>query len=393
MTRTIYLDHIAATPLLPLARAAMLPYLAERFFNPQSRYALGTEVRAAVASARKEVANLMGADPSEIIFTASGSEANNLAIRGVVAARSHLGRHLITSVIEHFSVAHPIKQLEQEGYAVTWIPVDHNGHVDPSRVARAIRPETLLISIMHANNEIGTLQPIEEIAAIAAQSQIPLHIDAVATVGRIPCDVSALGADLISLAAQTFYGPKGVGALYVRLGTRVLPLVAGGVQESGRRAGTENVAGIVGMGVAAAFAQSHLVEEGARLMALRDDLVENLLAKVDRIHLTGDRRHRLPHIASFAVEFVDGEALVRMLERHSILAASGSSCSSEALKISPVLTAIGLPANVAQGAVVFSLGRDTTQDDIEVVKSVFPSCVSTLRAVSPLYRQMTEKCP
>ncbi len=383
--RTVYLDHMAATPLLPEARAAMMPYFSAQFGNPQSRHALGLAPRAAIASARADVARLISASPSEITFTASGSEANNLALRGVLAARQRKGRHLITSAIEHFSVAHPMRRLEREGYEVTWLPVDRNGRVNPDAIARALRPDTALVSILHANNEVGTLQPIKEIAARVRASGALFHSDAVGTVGIIPVDVNALGVDLAAFAAQSFGGPKGAGALYVRQGTRLAPLIEGGVQEGGRRAGTENVAAIVGMGVAASAAWTHLSAQIPKWCALRARLIAGLLQAVDRIHLTGDPRHRLPHIASFAVEFADGEALVRLLEKQGILCASGSSCSADALKISPVLTAMGFAANVAQGAIVLSLGRDTTDADIDAVLAAFPACVATLRAVSPLY--------
>jgi cysteine desulfurase len=387
--RRIYLDHIAATPLLPAAREAMLPFLTDCFGNPQSRHGEGAIPREAIAAARSAVADLIGAQASEVIFTASGSEANNLAIKGVVAGvvASHRkkGRHLVVSTIEHFSVAHPIKRLSQEGFEVTWIPVDGNGRVDPKQVADALRPDTILVSVMHANNEIGTLQPIIEIAEIANAREIPFHTDAVGTVGIVPFDVARLGVDLAAFSAQSFQGPKGAGALFVRRGTRISPLVEGGVQEAGRRAGTENVAAIVGMGVAARQAGEGLVAEGVRLTALRDRLIAGLLARVDRIHLTGHPHHRLPQVASFAIEFLDGEALIRTLERHGIVGASGSSCSAEALKISPVLTALGLPANVAQGGVVFSLGRQTTEADIETVLETVPVCIERMRQVSPIY--------
>jgi len=387
--KKIYLDHIAATPLLPAAREAMLPFLTEHFGNPQSRHAAGEIPRRAVAEARKRVADLIGSETREIIFTASGSEANNLAIKGVLGARQKKGTHIITSVIEHYSVAHPLKHLEREGYAVTWLPVDRKGRIRPEQVASALRKETALVSILHANNEIGTVQPIQEIAAITQEAGVLLHTDAVATVGVIPFQVDSIGVDLASFSAQQFYGPKGAGALYVRLGTRIHPLIEGGIQEGGRRSGTENVAAIVGMGVAALEARKRLHAEAPRLAALRDRLIVGLLERVPLIYLTGDPIHRLPHIASFAMEYVDGEALIRMLEKQGIIAASGSSCSAEALKISPVLTATGLPANIAQGGIVFSLGLETTEADIGTVLSVFPKCVEQIRQVSPIYTSMS----
>lgn len=383
--KEIYLDYMAAAPLLPEAREAMLPYLMETFGNPQSRHGYGAAPGKAIGEAREEIARLIGAEPREIIFTASGSEANNLAIKGVVAAHRKKGKHLITSVIEHFSVAHPLKHLEQEGYEVTWLPVDGKGRVCPEAVQNAIRKETILVSIQHANNEIGTIQPLQEIGRTTQERDVLFHTDAVGTVGIIPFDVDLLGVDLAGFSAQQFYGPKGAGALYLRRGARLSPLIEGGIQEEGRRAGTENVAGIVGMGVAARAAAKRLTMEQIRLAALRDRLIDGLLRKVSLLHLTGDRLHRLPHIASFAVEFVDGEGLVRTLERRGIIAASGSSCSADALKISPVLTAIGFPGNIAQGGIVFSLGMETTEDDIDTVVSLFPGCVEEIRKVSPIY--------
>lgn len=383
--RKVYLDHIAATPLLSAAREAMLPYLCEFSGNPQSRHGEGALPRQAMNTARAAIADLIGAETSEIIFTASGSEANNLAIKGILSSEQKKGRHIVTSVIEHFSVAHPLKHLEKEGYEVTWLPVDANGRIEPEAVACALRGDTVMVAIMHANNEIGTLQPLKEIAEITQKAGVLLHTDAVATVGVVPFDVNTLGVDMAAFSAQQFYGPKGAGALYLRRGLRICPLIEGGIQESGRRGGTENVAAIVGMGVAARAARERLASEVPRLTGLRDRLINGLIKEVPKIHLTGHRHLRLPHIASFAVEFVDGEALIRTLEKKGLFAASGSSCSADALKISPVLTAIGLPPNVAQGGVVFSLGLQTTDMEIDTVLSFFPMCVEEMRSVSPLY--------
>ncbi len=388
--KSIYLDHIGATPLLSEAYEAMLPYLRESFGNPQSRHSFGDSPRKGIEQARSDIATLIGAEPREIIFTASGSEANNLAIKGLLATCQKKGHHIITSVLEHYSVAHPIKHLEQMGYDVTWIPTDQNGVVCPEAVAAAIRKETALVSIMHANNEIGTIQPIEKIGLITQEAGIPFHTDAVATIGVIPVHVDELGIDLAAFSAQPFYGPKGAGALYVRRGTRIHPLVEGGVQEGGRRAGMENVAAIVGMGVAAKEAMRRLPEEMFSLIRLRDRLIEGLLRRIPFLHLTGDRILRLPHIASFAVEFIDGEALVKVLEKRGVIAASGSSCSAEALKISPTLTAMGLPPNVAQGGVIFSLGRQTTDAEIDSVLLIVPECIEEMRKVSPLYARMLQ---
>ncbi len=385
--KPIYLDYIAASPLLPEARAAMQPYFSDNFGNPQSRHAFGVAPRQAIEQARAQVASLIGCLPREIIFTASGSEANNLAIQGLLAAYAKRGRHIVTTVIEHYSVAHPIKYLEQVGYEVTWLPVDAEGRVSVKAVSDAIRKDTVLVSIAHANNEVGTLQPLQEIAAVTEQAGVFLHTDAVATVGVIPFDCSTLSVDLAAFSAQSFHGPKGVGALYLRRGTRIHPLIAGGIQEEGRRAGTENVPGIIGMGVAADAAKAGMEREVPRLTALRDQLIGGLLAQVPFMRLTGASTPRLPHIASFAVEYLDGAALIKSLEQHGILAASGSSCSTDALKISPVLTAMGLPGNIAQGGIVFSLGLGTTASEIETVLSVFPACVAKIRQVSPLFAE------
>ncbi len=383
---TIYLDYIAATPLSPEAYSAMTPFLSEHFGNPQSRHQYAAAPRKALENARRQIAQLINCEPRELIFTASGSEANNLAIKGVLAARQKKGRHIITTNIEHYSVAHPFKHLEKEGYSVTCLAVDSRGRVTATQVAEAIRDNTVLVSILHANNEIGTVQAIEEIGQITQEADVFFHTDAVATIGVIPFDCELSGIDLAAFAAQPFYGPKGIGCLYVRRGTRISPLIEGGIQEAGRRAGTENVPGIVGMGFAAFEAKKRMTREVNRLTLLRDHLIDGLLKSVPLLHLTGSREHRLPHIASFAVEYLDGQALVQALEKHGIMAASGSSCSSDALKISPVLSAIGLPGNVAQGGIVFSLGIGTTDAQISSLLEIFPECVETLRQVSPLYK-------
>ncbi len=383
----IYLDYIAASPLLQEAQTAMQPFFLDFFGNPQSRHAFGTAPRQAIEDARTQIASMIGCAPREIIFTASGSEANNLAIQGLLAAYPKRGRHIITTEIEHYSVAHPIKYLEQAGYTVTWLPVDEEGRISAQAVSDAICDDTILVSIAHANNEVGTIQPLAEIADMTAQAGIFLHTDAVATIGVIPFNCTSLPVDLAAFSAQSFCGPKGVGALYLRRGTRTHPLIAGGIQEEGRRAGTENVVGIVGMGIAASATHTRMAKEVPRLGALRDQLIAGLLAKVPFMHLTGAKENRLPHIASFAVEYLDGSALVKSLEQHGILAASGSSCSTDALKISPVLTAMGLPGNIAQGSIVFSLGLHTTSAEIEQVISVFPGCVSRIRQVSPLFTE------
>ncbi len=386
----IYLDHVGATSLLKESFEAMAPYLKERFGNPQARYDLGQSSRQAIEAARGQVASLIGAEPEEIIFTASGSESNNLAIKGVVQALARHGRHLITTRIEHHSVINPIKTLESQGYEVTYLPVDSTGRVYPQAVAAAIRPDTILVSILHANNEIGTIEPIEAIGRITQERDVVFHTDAVATAGIIPVDVDQLGADLLSLSAQQLYGPKGVGALYVRKGTRLAPLIEGGIQEGGKRAGTENVAGIVGMGAAAEIAQRELGPRWKRMRLLRDRLMSGLEERIDRLHLTGHRTERLPNIVSFCLEYVEGEAIVMLLARHGIYTAAGSSCSSPELRASSVVLALGIPHQIAQGAVLMSLGKDTTESEIDRVLEVFPTLVRKLRAMSPVYEELTK---
>lgn len=386
----IYLDHVGATPLLPEAFEAMVPYLKEKFGNPQARYDLGQASRQAIEVGRGQVASLIGAEPKEIIFTASGSESNNLAIKGVVQALAKHGRHLITTRIEHHSVVNPIKTLESQGYEVTYLPVDSAGRVDPEAVAAAIRSDTILVSVMHGNNEIGTVEPIEAIGRITQERDVVFHTDAVATAGMIPVDVNQLGVDLLSLSAQQFYGPKGVGALFVRKGTRLAPLIEGGIQEGGKRAGTENVAGIVGMGVAAEVAQREMGARVIRMQRLRDRLMSGLEERIDRLHVTGHRTERLPSIVSFCLEYVEGEAIVMLLARHGIYTAAGSSCSSPELRASSVILALGIPHQIAQGAVLMSLGKDTTEAEIDRVLDVFPTLVRKLRSMSPVYDELTK---
>jgi cysteine desulfurase len=389
----IYLDHVGATPLLPEAFEAMVPYLKEKFGNPQARYDLGQTSKQAIEAARGRVASLIGAEPKEIIFTSSGSESNNLAVKGVVHALAKRGRHLITTRIEHHSVINPIKTLERQGYEVTYLPVDPAGLVDPKTVEAAIRPDTILLSIQHANNEIGTIEPIEAIGRIARERGVVFYTDAVATAGIIPVDVNQLGVDLLSLSAQQFYGPKGVGALFIRKGTRLDPLIEGGIQEGGKRAGTENVSGIAGMGVAAEIAQRELESRSKRMRMLRDRLMSGLEDRVDRLHLTGHRTKRLPHIVSFCLEYVEGEAIVMLLARHGIYIAAGSSCSSPELRASSVILALDIPPQIAQGAVLMSLGKDTTESEIDRVLEVFPTLVRKLRAMSPVYQELARQDP
>jgi cysteine desulfurase len=380
--KTIYLDHVATNPLDPEVLEAMLPYFRERYGNPLSLYEPGMKAREAIENARENTASLITAKSKEIIFTASGAEANNFALKGIAYANQSKGKHIIISKIEHHSVLNTARFLEKSGFAVTYLPVDNNGVVKPADVEKAITKETILISIIHASPEIGTIEPIEEISRIAKQKGIIMHTDAVASAGNIPVNVQSLGIDLMSFAAHQFYGPKGAAAIYVKEGTRIVPLIYGGIQEGGRRAGTENVPAIVGMGKAAELTRINLQKRIDHIKPLRDRLISNAL-KVDKILLTGHPEQRLPGHASFVVEYIEGEAMLLLLAAKGIYCASGSACSSKALKASPVLISIGIPAHLAQGSVVFTLGEDTTEEDINYFNETFPQIISRLREISP----------
>jgi len=389
--RKVYLDHIAATPLDPEVLTAMLPFLRERFGNPQSLHSVGQDALEAIEEARSKVARLIGAEGSEIHFTASGSEANNFALKGMAMARREKGNHLVLSAIEHQSVLHAAKSLERSGFTSTLVGVDRSGLVDPDEVRKAIRKETVLVSVILASSEVGTIEPVAEVARICREAGVPFHTDAVAAAGNVPVDVRELGVDALSLAADQFYGPKGTGALYVRKGVRILPLIDGGIQEGGRRAGTENVAGIVGMGKAAEIAAARLAERQERMKALRDRLIDRLPQKVDRVYLTGHRERRLPHHASFCVEFIEGEAMLLNLDMKGIAVSSGSACTSRALKASHVLLAMGIDHALAQGSLVFSLVDSTTAEDIDYLLEVIPPIIDRLRKMSPLYTKFLQE--
>lgn len=380
--KTIYLDNVATNPLHPEVLEAMLPYLKELYGNPLSLYEPGIRAREAVEKAREETASLVNAKAKEIIFTASGAESNNFAVKGIAYANQNKGKHIIVSKIEHHSVLNTARFLEKSGFVVTYLPVDKYGFVDPQEVEKAVNKETILISIIHASPEIGTIEPIAEIAKIAKKKGVVFHTDAVASVGNIPVDVQSLGVDLMSFAAHQFYGPKGAGAIYVREGTRIVPLIYGGIQEGGRRAGTENVPAIVGMGKAAALAKVNLEKRIGHIKPLRDKLLSNTL-KIDKIILTGHPEQRLPGHASFVVEYIEGESMLLLLAAKGIYCASGSACSSKALKASPVLISIGIPSHLAQGSVVFTLGEDTSDEDITYFNETFPQIIKRLREISP----------
>ncbi len=385
MIAKIYLDHAATTPLHPTVKQAMEPYLTELFGNPQSLHSFGNSAKQAIEDARAKVAQLIGAKPEEIYFTASGAESNNFALKGIAWAYKEKGNHIITSAIEHYSVLYPVKTLNKMGYEVTTLPVDKFGLVNPADVKKAIKKETILISIMHANNEIGTIEPIKEISQIAKEHKIPFHSDGVATAGSIPINVSELGIDALSLAGHAFYGPKGSAALYLRKGTRIIPLIEGGIQEGGRRGGIEDVAGIVGLGKACELAQKEIPRRIEHNKQLRERIINELTKKIDRIYLTGHPKKRLPGHASYCVEFIEGEAMLLFLDDEGIAAASGSACTSKALKASHVLLAIGIDHALAQGSIVFTLGKDNTNNDIDILLNKMPPIVERLRQMSPLY--------
>ena len=383
--KKVYLDNVASTPILPRVLEEMLPYLKDAYGNPQSLHEWGDAAREALDDARSKVAALIGAQPEEIIFTGSGTEANNLAIKGLAQARESKGKHIVISAIEHYSVLHTAKTLEKWGFEVTHLPVDKYGLVDPKEAAKSIRDDTVLVSIMHANSEVGTIQPITEIAEKLKKTGAVFHTDAVATAGTIPVNVKELGVDALSLAPNQFYGPKGVGALWLKKGVRIISFVDGGVQEGGRRAGTENVPAIVGLGKAAELAREEMESRIIRLSALRDKLIGELPSRIDHAILTGHPTERLPGNASFCIEFIEGESMLMLLSHQGIAVSSGSACTSRALKASHVLTAMGLPPEIAQGSLLFSLGLENTEDDIDYVLTELPPIVDRLRQMSPLY--------
>jgi cysteine desulfurase len=382
--RRIYLDHAATTPTHPEVVKAMLPYFTEAFGNPSSIYSYGQEAKGAAEEARTKVAELIGARSEEIVFTGGGTEADNLALKGVADAKEHKGNHIITTSIEHHAVLEVCKFLERRGFRITYLPVDKYGLVDPDDVRKAITDKTILISVMHANNEVGTIEPVEEIGKIAKEAGVYFHTDAVQTVGHIPVNVDKLKADLLSISGHKFYGPKGVGALYVRKGTKLVSLMHGGEQEKRRRAGTENVPAMVGLGKAVELAGQEMDKEAGRLAYLRDKLIKSLGKKIDHIRLNGHPTRRLPNNVNVSVDFVEGESMLLNLDLEGICASTGSACSSVSLEPSHVLLALGLSPEQAHGSLRFTLGRENTEADIERVLEVLPGIVAKLRAMSPL---------
>ena len=383
--KRIYLDYAATTPTDPEVIKAMQPYFFERFGNPSSIHSFGQEAKKAIEDAREKVAGFLGAKPEEIIFTSGGTESNNFAIEGVAYALEKKGNHILTSAIEHHAIIEPCKFLEKKGFKISVVGVDKNGLVDPGEIKKAMTDKTILISVMHANNEIGTIQPIKEIGRIAKEKEIYFHTDAVQTVGHIPVNVDELNIDLLSLSAHKFYGPKGVGALYVRKGTRIERFLHGGDQERNRRASTHNTPGIVGLGKAIELCQDKMKEESRFQIELRDKLIKGIQDKIPHVYLNGHSTQRLPNNANISIEYIEGESLILNLDMEGIACSTGSACTSSSLEPSHVLLAIGRSPEIAHGSLRFSLGRFTQGSDIDYVLEVLPDVAKKLRAMSPLY--------
>ncbi len=390
MDKIVYADNAATTAVSPEVLEAMLPFYREAYGNPSSLYSLGQEAKAALENARRQVAACLGAEPGEIYFTGCGSESDNWAIKGTAYAMRKKGKdHIITTSFEHHAVLHTCAALEKDGFSVTYLDVHRNGIVTPEEVEAAITDRTALVTVMYANNEIGTIQPIPEIGAVCRKHGVLFHTDAVQAVGNVPIHVKEQNIDMLSLSGHKLHAPKGVGALYIRKGVVLKNFLDGGAQERGHRAGTENVAGIVGLGVAMEKACSSIGARSARLTALRDKLIEGL-SKIPRSHLNGDRERRLPGNVSFCFEGVEGESLLLMLDMKGICASSGSACTSGSLDPSHVLLAIGLPHEVAHGSVRLSLGDCNTEEDVDRILEVLPQIVERLRSISPLWEAIEQ---
>jgi cysteine desulfurase len=387
--KAIYLDYAATTPVDTEVIEAMLPYFRVTFGNPSSIHSFGQQARSAVEDAREKVASLLGAKPVEIVFTSGGTESNNIAVKGIAWGNRKKGNHIITSAIEHHAVMEPCRFLEREGFEVTFLPVDSYGLVEPCDVEKAITGRTVLISIMHANNEIGTVQPIAEIGKIARERGVHFHTDAVQTFGHMPFSVDDLNVDLLSLSAHKLYGPKGVGALYIRQGTRLEPHMHGGEQEGKRRASTHNVPGIVGLAKAVGLAEKAMAEEDTRITGLRKRLIRGICDRIDRVRLNGHPEKRLANNVNISIEYCEGEAMILSLDLMGIACSTGSACSSTSVEPSHVLRAIGLSVEETRGSLRFSLGRYTEESQIDQVLEVLPKIVKRLRAMSPAYRSST----
>lgn len=382
MDLPIYLDHAATTPVNPAVVEAMLPYFTERFGNPATLYSVGMSARDGVDTAREILADALNASPDEVIFTSGGTESDNSAIWGIAQANRERGRHMLTTPIEHHAVLEPMETLAQNGFEMELLPVDSEGRVDPVEVAKRIRPDTIIVSVMHANNEIGTVEPIAEIGAICRERGVFFHTDAVQTFGKLPIDVRAMNIDLLSLTGHKFHGPKGIGALYIRRGTPLARFQEGGGQEKGRRGGTLNVPGIVGLGEAARIILSDRDTETKRLTSLRDYLMEQLTEAIPGLHISGSRTHRLPHNVHVCIEGVDGEPMLLALDAAGICVSAGSACSAGATEPSHVLKAIGISRESARGALRLTLGRSTTVEKLDYVVETLTGIVRDLRGLS-----------
>lgn len=387
MSNIIYMDNAATTRVAPDVLKSMLPYFSENYGNPSTIYSLGQAARKAVSEARDSIASVINAKSNEIYFTSGGTEADNWAIKGTCEAYQDKGKHIITSAIEHHAILHTFEYLEKNGYRVSYIPVDENGIIKPDELKKAIRPDTILISVCFANNEIGTVQPIREIGELAHEKGILFHTDAVQAFGQLPIDVNEYHIDMLSASAHKLNGPKGVGCLYIRSGLKLKALSHGGAQERRRRSGTENVAGIVGFGAACELAMARLHEKAKKLTDLRDYLIEEVLKEIPYCSLNGDRYRRLPNNANFSFQFIEGESLLIMLDMKGIAASSGSACTSGSLDPSHVLLAIGQSHEAAHGSLRLTLSEENTRDEIDTVVTALKEIVTKLRKMSPLYKE------
>ncbi|MDI6604149.1 cysteine desulfurase NifS [Aceticella autotrophica] len=389
--KRIYLDNAATTPVRSEVLESMLPYYKNLFGNPSSLYSYGQETKKAIEEARDKVAKAIGANSDEIYFTSGGSESDNWALKGVAYALKNKGNHIITTSIEHHAILHTCQYLEKQGFEITYLPVDKYGLVSPEDLKNAITGKTILVSIMFANNEIGTIEPIEELARITHEKGIYFHTDAVQAVGNIPIDVKKINIDLLSLSAHKIYGPKGVGALYIKKGVKLHSLIHGGAQERNRRAGTENVGGIVGLGTAIELITNDLDSHINKLKYLRDKLINGILEKIPYTRLNGHPTKRLPGNVNVSIEFVEGESMILSLDMAGICVSSGSACTSGTLDPSHVLLAIGLPHEIAHGSLRLSIGKENTDEDVEKVLEVLPNIVNRLREMSPLFKRVKEE--
>ncbi len=387
----IYADHVAGTPLHPKVYEAMIPYLKESYGNPSSIHDSGEKARDAIEEARGKVARLIGSQDEEVYYTSCGTESNNLALKGIAWAHQSRGKDIIISAIEHFSIMHTVNALERAGFHIIRLPVDANGLVDPAAVENAITPQTILVSIMYANPEVGTIEPIAEIGKITRAKNVLFHTDAVDSAGMIPVDVKELNVDLLSLSASQFYGPKGAAAIYIRKGVRILPLLDGGIQERGLRAGTENVPAIVGMGAAAELAAQEMPQRMNHLKKLQAKLAKGLPERIPYLRFLGHPVKRIPGNVSVAVEYIEGEAMLLFLDMEGIQISSGSACISRSLKVSHVMLAMGVDAATAQGSLLFSFGMQNREEDVDRILEVLPPIVERLRNMSPVFRKAMAK--